>query len=660
MWLFFVFLFPYIVEAKLPEITPKDVTEKSKEIMKAHASFKTLTPELSERILNNYLEELDPNKTYFIESDIEAWLHPSEETKKKIIQEYEQSRFTTFEQIHAQLLKAIQRRRGLEQQIDKEHLPTGVKAAEFKDMKWTKSEQELVQRLSRIKALQFEGAAKLNGDLKEKSLQRIDKHQKQFEDEFSTEDPVHRQKLILSRILKATAASLDSNSAYFTPDEAAQFMIHVQQRLFGIGAQLRDDLNGFSVVKIVEGSPSDTGKALKVKDRIIAVNGEPVVGMNIIDAVELIRGEENTPVVLTVIREISKEDGTVEEQKLDVTVLRGEVVLKESRYKSDYQPFGNGVIGYLKLFSFYQDREFASATDLTMELEKLKKEHNLLGVILDLRFNSGGLLAQAVDVSSLFIKNGVVVSVKDENGRIQHLRNTDGKVEWDGPLIILVNRASASASEIVAQTLMNYGRALVVGDDRTYGKGSYQTFTLNSTDNEAVNPQGEYKVTRGRYYTVSGETPQQTGVATQIVIPGPLSEEDIGEKFSKYPLANDQIKPSYQDDFSDIPFLQRDRFRRMYQYGRQERLDTYVPYIEALKKNSSERISHSANYQNFLKELKKKDDFDSENIEAFGQNDIQLDEAYHIMKDMLMLMQAKGITIGSKPIETYTDNSKEK
>src|SRR5690606_13622424 len=138
------------------------------------------------------------------------------------------------------------------------------------------------------------------------------------------------------------------------------------------------------------------------------------------------------------------------------------------------------------------------------------------------------------------------------SNQIQRLRNIDNKLMWDGPLILLINRASASASEIVAQALQDYGRAITVGDDQSYGKGSFQTFTLNVTSDH-VNPQGEYKVSRGRYYTVSGASPQLVGVKSDIIIPGPLSESDIGERFGKYPLSADQIQASFDDDLSDIP-----------------------------------------------------------------------------------------------------------
>ena len=310
--------------------------------------------------------------------------------------------------------------------------------------------------------------------------------------------------------MKATAESLDSHTNYFTPSEANQFMIQVQQRLFGIGAQLRDNLDGFSVMRILENSPASQSSKLKINDKIIAVNHEPIVGLDITEAVDLIRGEKGTPVVLTILRETCKETRQIE--KLDIELIRNEVVLEESRLETSLEPFGDGVIAHLRLFSFYQDPKSSSAGDIRKALENIKKDHKLAGVILDLRSNAGGLLPQAVAVTGLFINKGIVVSIKDNSGKLQHLREIEGKPVWDGPLTVLVNRASASAAEIVAQTLQDYGRAIIVGDDHTFGKGTFQTFTLDPINNPKVNPQGEYKVTRGRYYTVSGKSPQLVGV----------------------------------------------------------------------------------------------------------------------------------------------------
>lgn len=652
-YLFAIFLsFCGLLSAKLPEITPKDATKISGEMLAAHASFKEISPTLAKRILNNYLEELDPSKTYFIQEDIQPWLDPTPKTLEEVSNEFKTSNFEIFKNIYTILIQAVKRRDELDKKIDLDNLPEGVKVEEFKDMTWVKTEDELLNRLKRIKSLQIETASKLSEEMKIKSLQRIAKRQAKFEEDILSNDPEERQKRVLTAILKATASSLDAHSNYFTPDEASHFMVHVQQRLFGIGALLRDDINGFTVTKIVEGGPAANSKEIKLKDRIVAVNGEPVVGMDINDAVDLIRGELNTPVVLTIIREIPQEDGTKTEIKMDITLKRGEVVLKEYRIKSSYEPYGDGVIGYIRLYSFYQDGESSSAEDIKKEIDQLKEKHHLLGLILDLRSNLGGLLAQAVDVTGLFITKGIVVSIKDENGKVQNLRDLDGTMAWDGPLIVLINRASASASEIVAQTLQDYGRAIIVGDDHSFGKGSYQTFTLNATDNgSTLNPQGEYKVTRGRYYTVSGKTPQLTGVQSDIVIPGPLSESETGERYSKFPLENDHIKSNFDDDLSDVPFLQREKLKRLYRHNLQERMDTYRNYIEHLRINEDKRIQENKNYQHFLIEIKKKNPTD-ENFEIFGKNDLQLEGSFAVMKDLLLMMQEQGMSL---PPETHLE-----
>lgn len=622
---------------KLPELTEKDVTTQMDEILKAHAQHKQLNPELMKRALSNFADELDPTKTYFIEQDIKQWIEPSEQTLEKALSDYKKGDFSTFHQILDKLIAVIPRRHTLETEIDTATLPKEVNTDEFKDLKWAKTEQELKERIAKIKALQIKSSAKLPEETKQKALQRIAKRQAKFEEEVLTPNPELKNRLVLTDALKALASSLDTHTAYFTPDEATQFMINVQQRLFGIGAQLRDDINGFTIVKIIEGGPAANSKELKAKDRIIAVNGEPVVGMDITDAVELIRGEENTPVTLTIVREVV-EDSQKKEETHDITLNRGSVVLKETRYESSYEPFGDGVIVDLRLFSFYQDNDSSSAEDLEKAFKDIQKDHLIKGVILDLRNNSGGLLTQAVAVTGLFITKGTVVSVKDDSGHIQHLRDLDGKTLWDGPLIVLINRASASASEIVAQALQDYGRALIVGDDHSFGKGSFQTFTLGGTKANEVNPKGEYKVTRGRYYTVSGKTPQLVGVQSDVQVPGVFSESEVGEQFNKYPLENDKIKPNFDDDLLDIPFLQRDRIRLLYKFDLQKQLHTYDDIKERLKINSSGRIAQNKNYQSFLKEVKKKgDEFDPENIEDFGQNDLQLQEAFNIMKDIILM-----------------------
>lgn len=637
LFLIWIVLILGVAQAKAPDLSPRDVKNKIDEILKSHVSYKKFSAELIERTLQNYLEELDPSKCYFLADEVAVWRKPSEALLHTVLNDFNKGDYPAFQQIHSLMESAVARRNRLEEKIVNHELPKDVKNEEFKDVSYAETEEELFQRLLRIRALQVETAKKLNEETCDLFLQRIQKRRLNQEAELLSVTPQERDRLILSYVLKSATASLDSHTNYFTPSEANQFMIQVQQRLFGIGAQLRDTMDGFCVMRILDNSPASQSK-LKINDRIIAVDREPVVGMDIVEAVDLIRGEKGTPVVLTVLRETVTEQGGKITEKHEIEITRNEVVLEETRLETELEPFGDGVIAHLKLFSFYQDPKNSSAGDLRKAIESIKKNCKLRGVMLDLRGNSGGLLPQAVSVTGLFINKGIVVSIKDCSGKLQHLREVDGRPVWDGPLMILVDRASASAAEIVAQTLQDYGRAIVVGDDHTFGKGSFQTFTLDPISSPKINPQGEYKVTRGCYYTVSGKSPQLVGVQSDIVIPGILSYLDIGEKYAKFPLPNDSIEPHFEDDLSDISPLHRLQLGPMYKYNLQTKIETWSAFLTTLRTNSQQRVEMNKNYQSFLTELKKKN-FDSDPIELFGQSNLQLIEAFNVMKDLIFLHQ---------------------
>jgi len=628
-----LFLLILFVAAKPPSIGPKDVKTKVEEIFKAHASHKKMTSELMTRTFQNFLEELDPSKTYFLADEIERWAKPSPETLEAAVQQFRKAHFSEFEEIHTVFLKAIDRHNELEKKLETAELPQGVKSEEFKDLNWADNAEDLETRLLRIRGLQREAANNLSQEQRDKFWQRLEKRRKNREAEFRTENTDDRLRTTLSYVLKATASALDAHTNYFTPTEANQFMIQVQQRLFGIGAQLRDDLDGLSVIRIFDNSPASN--KLKINDKIIAVSGEPIVGMDIVEAVELIRGEKDSKVVLAILRENTDK----KTEKLEIELVRNEIVIEESRLETALEPYGDGVIAHVKLFSFYQDEKSSSASDMRKWLEKVKQEHTLKGVVLDVRGNAGGLLTQAVSVSGLFMNKGIVCSIKDSAGKVQHLRELEGKPVWEGPLVVVTNRASASAAEIVAQTLQDYGRALVVGDESTFGKGSFQTFTLDAVQNTKINPQGEYKVTRGRYYTVSGKSPQLNGVEANVVVPGLLSELEIGEKFSKFPLENESLEPHFEDDLSDISPMYKIQLGPLYQYNRQKKLTTYEQYLDTLQKNSKLRVEQNKNYQNFLTEIKKKN-YDSTAVDLFGQSDLQLSEAMNVMKDLIFLTKS--------------------
>lgn len=635
-----------LIEAKPPQLTSRDARVKIEEILKAHVCYQHLSEEIVGRAILNYIDELDPGKTYFLESDIIQWLSPSKEILVVALEGYKNEDFSVFQEIYHRMLLAIDRRNALEKQLENVPLLKNVQPSEFKEMTWAKTSEELSERLMKIKSLQLQTAEKISPETRDPFFQRLSKRRLSRESELCGSSHTERTQMVLSYVLKATSSALDSQTIYFTPSEASQFMIQVQQRLFGIGAQLRDDLNGFTVVRIVEGSPASGSNKLKINDKIIAVDGEPVVGMDIIEAVELIRGPQGSSVHLTVLRE-NKEADVAKENTVIVEIVRGEIVLKESRLETTYEPYGDGIIATLRLFSFYQDGSSSSSADLAEAIEELKKNHQIKGVILDLRNNAGGLLPQAVAVTGLFISKGIVVSIKDNSGQIHHLRNVENGKVWDGPLVVLTARTSASAAEIVAQTLQDYGRAIVVGDPETFGKGTFQTFTLESAHFDKVNPKGEYKVTRGRYYTVSGKSPQLVGVKADIVVPGVFSAMEIGEKYLKFPVGEDAISAHFVDDLSDVPLLHRNQLSKIYKTDLQTVQTTYEPYLTVLKKNSSERLEQNKNYQNFLKEMAKKEEA-VDLGDFFGQNDLQWIETSNIMKDLIYFMQVQAPSVPGK------------
>ena len=629
-------LFAPSLFAKPLPITQKETKGKIEEILKAHVCHHVLTKELIERAFSNFLEEIDPNKIYLLNSEVAPWKHPTEELLEKTLVDYQEGNFFSFYEIYALMIHGIERRQRLEKEIAKATLPERVTSAEFKDLQWAGSKEELQERILRLKSLQAKVAEKVVTQEKEQFLKRLEKRRNLREAKFL--DGEEKEQLVLVHVLKAISSALDSQTLYLTPNEATALMMQVQQKLYGIGAQLRDDLDGLTIVRFLEGGPASRHSKLKEGDKIIVVNHEPVLGMEIEEAVSLIRGPIGSKVLLTMIRGERTSEGKSEEP-FDVEITRGEIVLEDSRVETTLEPYGDGMIAIAHLFSFYHDGKNSSASDLAAAIQSVKQKYSLKGIILDLRNNGGGQLQQAVAVTGLFISPGVVVSVKDNTEKLQKLRHAENSKIWSGPLIVLTNRLSASAAEIVAQTLQEYGRAIVVGDPETFGKGTFQSFTLEAASYGKVNPKGEYKVTRGWYYTVSGKSPQLVGVRPHIIAPGPFAEMEIGEKYAKYPVGTDEISASFEDDLSDLPPLYRIQLQHYYHKQKQTIEKTYETYIEQLRKNSSLRIEQNTDYKAFLSEIAKKRGGDEEGANT-SQSDLQLQESLNVMKDLLFMLQS--------------------
>ncbi|MBF9237706.1 carboxy terminal-processing peptidase [Hymenobacter sp. BT683] len=351
----------------------------------------------------------------------------------------------------------------------------------------------------------------------------------------------------LAVFANAIANTYDPHTEYFAPLVRDNFDISMTGRLEGTGALLQEDDGLLKVTDIVAGSASFRQGELKVGDVILRVAqgaAEPVSveGMRFEKAVKLIRGPKGTEVRLTV----RKPDGAT----IVIPIIRDVVVIEETYAQSAVIKRGGRNYGYIHLPGFYAD--FAgkggrsSATDVKAELAKLKKE-NVAGVILDLRYNGGGSLQDAVEMGGLFVPTGPMVQVKTGRGKAQPLADKDPQVQYGGPLVVLVNKYSASASEILAAAMQDYRRAIVMGST-TYGKGTVQqVFDLDNAvtpEVKALTPLGSLKLTVQKFYRVNGGSTQFKGVVPDITLPDALTSYAKGEQETDYPLQWDEIAPA--------------------------------------------------------------------------------------------------------------------
>ncbi|MGC1632544.1 MAG: carboxy terminal-processing peptidase, partial [Gelidibacter sp.] len=311
-----------------------------------------------------------------------------------------------------------------------------------------------------------------------------------------------------------------------------------------IGARLQKKMDVVTIMEIISGGPAWKQNKMQAGDQILKVqqdNGEPavsIVGMRLDDAVKLIKGPKGTSVILT----LKKVDGTIEDLKIarDVVELE-EVYAKSSTVIKDNKKFGViNLPGFYVSMDDYNKRN--AATDVKLEIERLKKE-NIEGLVLDLRNNGGGSLQTVIDMAGLFIKEGPIVQVKTTGGQKEVLRDKEKSITWEGPLVILVNENSASASEILAAAMQDYKRALVIGSKQTFGKGTVQTvLDLNRmVKNNSLGDMGALKYTIQKYYRIDGGSTQLEGVKSDVVVPDRYSYIALGEKNQENPLQYDRI-----------------------------------------------------------------------------------------------------------------------
>lgn len=402
-----------------------------------------------------------------------------------------------------------------------------------------------------------------------------------------------REEDLFDQYMNAITMANDPHSNYFSPKRKEDFEIDMSGKLEGIGARLTKDGEYTRVVSVVPGGPAWKGKKLQAKDLIAKVaqgDEEPVDvrGWRTDDVVQLIRGEAGTKVRLIV----KKPDDTMEE----IEIIRDEVEIGQSFVKSfliDDAEIGKK-IGYIKLPRFYFEfnGDKRSSTDMAKELDKMNKE-NVDGIILDLRFNPGGSLSDVVDISGLFIEDGPIVQVKAREDDPYIWKDKDKKVKYTGPLVILVNHFSASASEILAAAMQDYGRAVIVGSTSTFGKGTVQRFfQLDQAfrGNSPYKDLGDVKLTIQKYYRINGGSVQLKGVIPDIVLPDTYMYMEMGEKEYDNPLEWTQIEPlEYNQDVfkvSNLSQVKANSQQRVENNPVFARIEQYARYLKDIREES--------------------------------------------------------------------------
>lgn len=543
----------------------REITQELVIMTLKHGHYKDLkiNDEFSKVIFKEYIDNLGFNKKFLLQKDIDLL----KDWETKIDDEILFSK-TSFFNLSSEI---IEKRVKEAEEYYKEILEkpfdfTKDESIELDDekTKYAKTKDELKDAWR--KALKYQVMLDLNSSLKiqEKAKEENDTtiEQKSFEElEKKARDNVRkRNKEWFERMkklkikdrhnvfLNTIASYYDPHTGYYPPKDKEDFDISMSGQLEGIGATLSGKDNYVTVVQIIPGSPSWKQGELEKGDKIIKVaqeNEEPVniIGWRLDEAVQLIRGEKGTKVILT----IQKVDGTIK----TIEIVRDVVVIEATYAKSAVVHNENSDnYGYIYLPKFYANFKERNggrraADDVLKEIEKLKKE-KVKGIVIDLRNNGGGSLEDAVEMAGFFIKKGPIVQVKDSRGNITLRSDTDPRVQYDGPLVVMVNNSSASASEIFAAAMQDYNRAVIVGSQKTFGKGTVQSFfNLDGYVQDKLEnykPFGAIKLTFQKFYRVNGGSTQLKGVTPDIIMPDKYQKISFGEGDLDYHLKWDEIK----------------------------------------------------------------------------------------------------------------------
>ena len=534
---------------------------------KLHYDPKIINDDFSIKVFYEFIQAVDYQKRFLLESDIEML----SEYKLLIDDQIKSSDITFFNTVYEKLLYRISEVEGFYEDILNEPFNFNIQEdinIDYENLNYASNLNDLKNlwrkrlKLSALDA--FATKKEINDDSDSEKTQTKTDEEIEKESRSSIKDNLKdffQFNSELERIdwfsiyLNSIVTQYDPHTTYLAPEAKEVFDQNISGKFQGIGARLSKTKQQVEIVEIIIGGPVWRDNLLNVGDIIISVaqsqDEEPteISLMKLSDATDLIKGEKGTKVYLNVKRV----DGSIEQ----VVVTRDVVELEETYAKSSIINDDFSKYGLINLPRFYVDfddyGERNAANDLKKEIINLRSK-GISGLILDLRNNGGGSLKTVVDITGFFIEKGPVVQVKSIGGRKEILRDNDPSILWDGPLVVLVNEFSASASEILAAALQDYNRAIILGSKQTYGKGTVQNIVdLNNViSGNTYGDLGSLKITTDKFYRVNGVSTQLEGVKSDIILPNRYSYLDIGEKDLKNPLSWDKIDPASYNDSDNI------------------------------------------------------------------------------------------------------------
>ena len=621
-------------------------------LQKGHYNPKDMNDEFSKNVYDDFINGLDPLKRYFLASDLEEFskyeLEIDDQIKVKDLAFFDlvYNRFRErMEEIKKMYPKVLEKPFDYDKEevidVDYDNISYATSKKELKE-RWRKQLKfstisnyyDLIEdNGKKTKEIVFDESKETTEDQKEleepKSLEELEieareSSKKSLDEYFDFADDLER-KDYFAIFLTTIVEEFDPHTYYFAPPDRDRFDLRMSGKLEGIGARLQRKNDYVKVIEVISGGPAWRGEHIEVGDLIMKVRQEDekeavsIVGMRLDDAVKLIKGPKGTKVTLT----IKRVDGTIEEE----TITRDVVELEETYAKSTLIIKEDKNFGLINLPQFYFDmnnyKERNAASDIKKEIIRLKKQE-MEGLILDLRSNGGGSLRTAVDIAGLFIKDGPVVQVASSGSKKEVLKDRDSDIIWDGPLVILVNELSASASEILAAAMQDYKRAIIIGSEQTYGKGTVQNLIdlnqwLRKND---MGDMGALKLTTQKFYRVNGGSTQLEGVKSDVVMPDRYSYFDVGERDYDNPLPYDKIDAADYDVWEGYIDYEETINKSVARMAKSEQLMLIEENARWIKKRRDETVV-TLNYDAYKADIDRRID-ETKKFEAIDEYDNKL------------------------------------